>query len=107
MLSERDVKALVVMRVTAAWESSNEQYICRVMGQIQALTAVLTGRPCQTGERRASVIYALCGIPYMLLEDGTLEIDDDTLRELGLSCDEADDSICRPGDERFGDSVYW
>jgi len=75
MISEEEVKALIVGRIITATESCNSHHISCVQGQIRGLIAVLTGtRPPVHDDIRD--ILDLIGVPYRLCGEDAFDFDE-------------------------------
>jgi hypothetical protein len=74
MLTEDEVKALLVCRMEECFDSANSGHAKHVVGQVRALVAVLTGEP-PPRSTDACVLLAAAGIPYVETEDGGFRYD--------------------------------
>jgi len=79
MLTEPQIKALLVARIIACTDSCNSFHINHVSGQIRALLAVLTDGSHPTTSSDTPTILRLAGIPFTLDDDGW-EVDDEWLK---------------------------
>lgn len=75
MLSEDQIRTLIVLRIEALFRSSNNHHRNHVEGQVRALIAVLTGK-MPPALRDAAAYLDLVGIPHQDLGDGHFWWDD-------------------------------
>lgn len=88
-LDEKELRAIIYCRLTAASDSCNSHHRNRVYGQIQGLLYALTGEYLSLGDHSpTSDIFDFAGIPYKKLKGGaTLEIPDEWMKEHGFDPD--------------------
>lgn len=96
MLTEEQVKSLLVVRVMACLGSCNSHHINHCEGQIRALLAVLTGkRPPRVTD--AVQTLTLAGIPCRDDGEGGFVLDDDWLEAHGFTFTRGeDDDVSHP-----------
>lgn len=71
MLTEKQIRGLIVERFLVACESCNSYHRNHVSGQIRALCAVLTEKPPpSTGDGDFQALFEAAGIPFTMLKGG-------------------------------------
>lgn len=86
MLSEEEIRNLIIHRVFAAANSCSSYHINHVEGQIKALLVVLTGKsPEDIDSSNCIAILQTAGVP-VVAKDGGWAIDTEWLEARGFDC---------------------
>lgn len=85
MISEEEIRSLIVCRIIAANGSCNSHHISHVEGQIRGMIAVLTGEAPPSFHGEVTDMCAAAGIPVEKNGDGTVGFPREWLESHGFT----------------------
>lgn len=99
MLSKKEIRALIVIRLQAITDSCSSHHINHVEGQIRALCAVLNDGKAPPATGNAVDYLTAAGIPHSVYADGSCSYAEDWCYEHGIKLKE--NKLVHPKFENF------